>query len=270
MSSVSKTTLISALVGGLVFVRAAAIPPLRVCADPNNLPYSDRAGAGFENAIARLIASDLHRPLGYLWQPQRRGFLRTTLKAQRCDVVVGLVAGTPGVALTRPYYRSAYMFVRRHSTDAPIASITDPRLAHAKIGVQITGLDYDNPPPVQALAMRGLAANVRGFPVYGDASRPSPLRSIVDAVAAGDVDIAAVWGPVAGFFAATEPLPLDLTRITMPVPQPSLPLAFDIAIGVRVEDGGLRAAIDGVLARRHHEIDAILDRFHVPRAAADD
>src|SRR4051812_42656952 len=167
-------------------VLAAALL-LRVCADPNNLPYSNVKGAGFENRIAELVARDLGRPLTYAWRPQRRGFIRETLKANRCDLVLSTTAGSELAWTTIPYYRSTYVFVSRRDVRPRLASLDDPRLRTLRIGIQITGNDYNNPPAAQALARRKLAANVRGYMVYGDYSQAEPQRAVLDAVTRGDV-----------------------------------------------------------------------------------
>src|ERR1043166_7174348 len=146
--------------------------PLRVCADPNNMPFSNRNGQGFENRIAALVAHDLKRPLAYFWSPQRRGFIRNTLNAGNCDVVVGIPAAFGPLLSTRAYYRSSYVFVSRRDRHLRIRSFDDRRLRSLTIGVQITGDDYDNPPAAQALASRHMVENVRGYTVYGDYSKP--------------------------------------------------------------------------------------------------
>jgi mxaJ protein len=272
----SASKFLAGLVAGVLFgalaavadravLRGETVPSLRICADPNNLPYSNRAGQGFENKLAAIVARELRRPLAYVWQPQRRGFLRTTLNAGRCDVVMGLTPGAGAVLTSRPYYRSSYMFVRRHEEARALTSTADPRLARARLGIQITGMDYDNPPPAQAFALSGLAANVRGFPVYGDFNRPEPLRAIVDAVARNEIDVAAVWGPVAGYFAAREPVALDLTPMSTPAGDPAVTFVFDIAVGVRCGNGALRTAIDAVLARRRTEVRSLLAQYGVPQ-----
>jgi mxaJ protein len=237
---------------------------LRVCADPNNLPFSNHRGEGFENAIAALVARDLGAGVRYFWEPQRRGFIRTTLNAGNCDIVIGLPAGYPLVASTRPYYRSTFVFVSRRDRGLRIHSFDDPRLASLRVGIQITGEDYDNPPPAQALASRRLAANVRGFTVYGDYSKPEPQRTVIDAVVDGRVDAAVVWGPLAGFFASRSGVPLDLDAVTPAVDRFALPFTFDIAMGVRKGNDALRARVDQVIARRRHQIRAVLQRYHVP------
>jgi mxaJ protein len=238
---------------------------LRVCADPNNLPFSNARLEGFENEIAALVARDLGADLRYAWAAQRRGFVRNTLGAGECDVVMGVPAGFERVSTTAPYYRSTYVFVSRRDRGLDVSSFDDPRLRHLRVGVQMIGDDYANTPPAHALARRGIVANVVGYSVYGDYARPDPPARIVQAVADGSVDVAVVWGPLAGYFARRAAVPLRLTPVRPSLDPPALPLAFDIAMGVRRGDDALRRELDGVLARRAAEIDAILRRYGVPR-----
>jgi len=235
---------------------------LRVCADPNNLPFSNRAGEGYENALARVLAKALSAQLEYMWLPQRRGFVRNTLSAQRCDVMMEAPVGFQRAATTRPYFRSSYVFVTRKGDQLDLRSLDDPRLEQLRIGVQVIGDDYANTPPAAALARRGLAANVRGYSVYGDYGSKAPLQPIIDAVAHGDVDVALVWGPIAGYFAARSKVPLLVTQIAPSHGDPQL--AFDIGLGVRKKDDALRAELDGVVATHTHELVAVLRRFGVP------
>jgi mxaJ protein len=238
---------------------------LRICADPNNLPYSDRRLEGFENRIAGLIAADLRLPLRYTWWPHRPGFLRNTLDAGACDVIMGAPAGYDRLSLTLPYYRSTYVFLSRRDRGIELHSFDDAALRSLRIGVQLIGADAESTPPVHALSRRGIIRNVVGYLVYGDQSRANPLSNIVDAVAGGEVDVAIVWGPPAGYFATRETVPLRLDAIAASDEDGDLPQAFDIAIGVRRGNDALRTAIDGVLLRRRAEIDRILDQFGVPR-----
>jgi mxaJ protein len=238
--------------------------PFRVCADGNNLPYSNQRQEGFENAIAALLAGDLGQPLEYVWQPQRRGFIRTTLNAGRCDVVIGVPSGYELAETTRPYYTSTFVFVSQHARHLRLRSFDDPRLAHLVVGIQITGEDYSNPPPARALAARRLVDNVRGFPVFGDYSDAAPQKAIIDAVAAGRVDAAVVWGPLAGYFAARSAVPLDIEPVTPAIDRFSLPFTFAMSMAVRKGDTALRLKLDAAIGRRHGDIDAMLRRFGVP------
>src|SRR5256885_5389623 len=191
-----------------------AAQALRVCADPNNLPFSNQRREGFENKIAEIVARELKRPLAYYWMPQRRGFVRNTLNAHQCDVVIGVPAEFDPLRSTAPYYRSTYVFVSRRDRALHVRSFDDPRLKTLTIGIQVTGDDYANPPAAQALASRQIIQNVRGYTVYGDYSRPNPPRGLIDAVADGKVDVAVAWGPLAGYFARREPVPMDVTPVS--------------------------------------------------------
>ena len=238
---------------------------LRVCADPNNLPFSDRTQAGFENRLAELAARELHRSVAYYWQPQRRGFVRTTLNAGRCDVIVGVPTASELVRVTRPYYRSTYVFVSRRARHLAISSFDDPRLRRLRIGIPITGDDYANPPPAQAVAVRHLVNNVRGYPVYGDYSQPRPSWGVLNGLLDGEIDVAVAWGPLAGYFAREAAAPVDIVPVVAPA-DVALSFAFDMSMGVRRDDRALAAALDEILARRAPEVRRILASFGVPLA----
>lgn len=238
---------------------------LRVCSDPNNMPFSNLRQEGFENRIANLIARDLHATVKYTWWAQRRGFIRNTLNAGKCDVVIGVPASFDLTAVTEPYYRSSYVFVTRHDGNVHVASFDDPALRNLRIGVQLVGDDGANTPPVHALDRRGIRGNLKGFLVYGDYRRDNPTAPIVDAVSRGDVDVAVVWGPIAGYFASREPVKLDLMPVSPQVDLPFMPFVFDMSIGVRHPDKALRDTLDGILRRERPAIAAILNQYGVPR-----
>jgi quinoprotein dehydrogenase-associated probable ABC transporter substrate-binding protein len=242
---------------------AEALAPLRVCADPNNLPFSSEHGDGFENKIAALVARELRRPLEYFWLPQRRGFVRNSLNANRCDVVMGVPAQYALLQTTKPYYRSSYAFVSRRDRHLRIDSLDAPSLQSLTIGIQVSGDDYNNPPAAQELAARHLVQNLRGFTVYGDYSQPDPQRAIIDAVADGRVDVAIVWGPLAGYYARREPTAIDVRPVAGMNNGPSR-FAFEIAMGVRRDDTALRAALDTVISERGDAMRAILRAYGVP------
>jgi mxaJ protein len=249
--------------------QAAERPVLRVCADPNNLPFSNRQGEGFENKLAELVARELGEKVAYTWWAQRRGFIRSTLKTGSCDVVMGVPVGLDMVETTRPYYRSSYVFVSRSDRQLNIASMTDPRLRALKIGVQLIGDDGFNTPPGHALAKQGIVDNVVGYTVYGDYRRPDPPAQILEAVAQGEIDIAAVWGPLAGYFARKSPVKLTVLPITDTERFSPLLFQFDIAIGVRKGDDKRKEELDRLVARNSVKIAQILDRYGVPVTAAD-
>jgi mxaJ protein len=259
-----KVAFLVAVLAAVGFGASAVRPPLRVCSDPNNLPYSNGRGEGFENRIAHLLARNLGRPLQYTWWAQRRGFIRNTIGAGRCDLIVGAPRGLDGVSTTQPYYRSTYVFVTRKESDLHIRSFDDPRLRRLHIGVQLIGDDGANSPPAHALGRRGIVQNVVGYTVYGDYGEPTPTARIVRAVASGDVDVALVWGPQAGFFSRQSTVPLELTAIDEDA-DGSLPLAFDISMAVRRGDAGLLAALDRFISSHRADIGRILDDYGVPR-----
>jgi mxaJ protein len=238
---------------------------LRVCADPNNLPFSNQRREGFENRIAALIARDFGARLEYTWLPQRRGFIRNTLKAKRCDVVVGVPAGYELAATTAPYYRSTYVFVYRADRGLDIRSFDDSALRHVKIGVPLVGDDGANPPPAHALAARGITQNVVGYTVYGDYRTEAPPARLIHAVAHGDIDVAIAWGPLAGYFARREGVPLKVVPVSPQVDLPNLPFVFDIAMGVRRGETVFQAALDSLIRRERPAIDRILSEYGVPR-----
>jgi mxaJ protein len=240
---------------------------LRVCADPNNLPFSNEAGDGFENKLVNVIAEELGAEVRYTWWAQRRGFLRSTLKAEVCDLVPGLPANLEGVRTTAPYYRSSYVFVTR--SDGPeIASFNDPVLRELKIGVHLIGDDGSNTPPAHALSHRGIIENVRGYMIYGDYNEPNPPARILDALARRDIDVAVVWGPLGGYFAKHVSVPLKIAPVRPIFDGPQLPMVFDISMAMRKEDEALRQEVDAALAHRRADVDAILASYGVPRLDA--
>jgi len=238
---------------------------LRVCADPNNLPYSNEKQQGFENEIASLIARDLNARVAYTWWPQRRGFVRQTLRHGDCDVIIGIPSNFDQALPTQSYYRSTYVFLSRSDRHLGITSFDDPRLKRLHIGVQMIGNDHVNSPPAHALAKRGIIDNVAGYTVYGDYRSQEPGREIVDAVANGKVDVAIVWGPQAGYFARQEKVALDIVPVSPQIDLPFLPFVFDISMGVRRGDNTLRDQLDQEIEKRRPDIERILDHYGVPR-----
>ena len=235
---------------------------LRVCANPDNLPFSNQEQKGFENRIAQLIGAELGLPVSYLWHAQRRGYLRRTLNAGRCDVVMGAPVGLPSLATTEPYYRSTYVFVTRKDRKLGIRSFDDPALKGLKVGLHAVGDDGENPPPVYSLARRGLAHNVVGYKLWDVDGIKNPQGRIIDAVAKGDIDVAVVWGPFAGYFAKQQRIPL--TIVPAPTDIAALPLEYSMALGVRTGDDALRRRLEAILDKRRDDIRAILADYGVP------
>ena len=282
MSSASRRAVATLAIAALAGIACGADPPdtaaasplgtqhanervLRVCADPNNLPFSNERLEGFENELAALVAADLGWRVEYTWWPQRRGFTRVTLRAGVCDVIAGVPAAYELALTTQPYYTSSYVFVTRRDRAWRVSSFDDPRLRRIIIGIHVVGDDYANVPPGDALVARGITHNVRGYSVLGDYAQPSPPARLIEAVAAGDVDLAIAWGPLAGYFATRVDPPLS---VAVAQPVPGVPMQFAISMGVRRDAVDLRDRLNAVLARRREAIDALLDRFSVPRVDA--
>jgi mxaJ protein len=237
-------------------------PSLRVCADPAGLPYSNEKREGFENRIAAIVAKELGAKLEYAWWVQRRGFLRNTLQAGKCDVVIGVPVGLEMVRTTRPYYRSTFAFVTRKASGlGTLNSFDDPRLRALEIGVPLAGDDGANPAPVHALARRGVIDKLHGFPLYGELGREIPAAA--EAVEKGVVDVAILWGPVAGYAAQRSHASLTVVPVSEEADD-SIPLAFTIAMGVRKDDPELALRLDSVLERKRDEISGVLRRAGVP------
>jgi mxaJ protein len=269
--AVSRVAPLCALVVAVTLqVTTAAVGPrlpdrlLRVCADPDNLPFSNARLEGFENKIAALVAKDLNAALQYRWMPQRRGFIRLTLKAGECDLVMGVPSEYDMVLATKPYYRSAYVFVSAKSRHFELRSFDDPVLRGLRIGIHASVEDGSNQPPAHALARRGITGHIVGFKMFDEESVANPQGRVIDAVANGDIDVAIVWGPFGGYFARREKVAMEVTPVSPLVDPPSLPFAYDISMGVRKGEDGFKSELEGILDRRRADIRKILDEFGVP------
>lgn len=246
----------------LLLPAAAQAGVLRVCSEPNNLPFSNRAGEGFENRIAELVARDLGERLEYTYALQNDRFVKHTLDARKCDVMMGVSAGMDEVETTRPYYASTYVFVSRKEDKLTVASLVDPRLKQLEIGVHLIGDDAT--PPAIALGEEGIVDNVKGFMIYGDFAKPNPPARLIEAVENKGVDIAAVWGPLGGYFAKSSPVGLRVTPIKGTERFAPLKFRFAIAMGVRKGDTALRGRLDAVIVRERKAIRDILVSYGVP------
>ncbi|MDJ0450744.1 substrate-binding domain-containing protein [Methylocystis sp. JR02] len=248
---------------------ARAEDSLRVCADPNNLPFSDANGAGFENKLAELVANELGKTLSYTWWAQRRGFIRNTLKVGACDLVMGVPTNYDAVETTLRYYRSAYVFVSRADRELDVTSLADDRLRTLKIGVHLVGDDGMNTPPAHVLGARGMVSNVVGYSIFGDYREPSPALRPIQAVESGTLDVAAVWGPFAGYEAKHASAPLHIDMIARTDDYAPLQFAFDISMGVRKGDDKLKRRLDDIIRRKGGVIHALLESYGVPLVDGD-
>jgi len=241
----------------IVGATVAWAAPLRICADPDNLPFSNRAEQGFDNRIAIVVAHTLGREPRFVWARSRRGFLREQFNKGVCDVLMGAPQGMRGVATTDAYYRSTYVFVTARNQNLRIASFDDPRLDGRRIGLQV--LEENYAPPSLPLIREGHAAQLVGFHSFGAHS-----AEIVRAVAEGRVGTAVVWGPIAGYFTRRENLPLTLTPVSPSVDRSGVPFAYSLAIAVHTQDIALRAALNDALRKSKPRIAAILAQYNVP------
>jgi mxaJ protein len=233
-------------------------PPLRVCGDPDNLPFSNEKLEGFENKIAALVAAELQTTATYFWWPHQRGLVRNTFDAEKCDVVIGIPKGYDLVLWTKPYYRTAYVLAYRKDKGYHITSLDAPELKRLRIGL------YSNTPPQEALARRGIIENVTTtyslfFDLQGDAEE-RPAKLLRDLVA-GVVDVATPWGPLAGYYAKKLNAPIELVPLES---EPDVPLSFDISMGVKKGDQVLKAKLEQVIDRRQTDIRTILAEYGVP------
>ena len=202
--------------------------------------------------------------VSYFWYPQRHKFFRNTLQSGVCDVVMEVPTGIDVASTTIPYYRSTYVFVSRRDRDLRIRSFDDPRLKVLRIGVQVTGENDEQMPPTAALLKRGLVRNLDGYSIFGKLSEQNPSSDVVRAVADKAVDVAVVWGPLGGYFAEHSSAPLEATPVCMAPVDRQLPLSFDIAMGVRRGDLGLRDKLNEVIVRRRADIRKLLESYSVP------
>jgi mxaJ protein len=240
---------------------------LAVCADPGNLPYSSSKLDGFENRIAALLATDLHRTLRYAWAPQRRNFFSRTLLAGACDVVISvpasLPASLPSVATTRPWFTSTYVAVTRAADNRHFAGFDDAWLKSARIGLQLISGGDVNTPPAMALARRGITNNITGFSPW-DSADDAPQAKIIDAVAHGEIDVALVWGPFGGYFARPYGDALKLEAVTVDPASPGLAFTFPMAAAVRSADTALKVTLQAAFDRNAARIAAILKDYNIP------
>jgi len=236
--------------------------PLRICADPDNPPFSRSDQSGFENRIAALVGRALDADVRYYWWPQRRGFIRNTLDAGVCDVVVGVPAGSDGVLTTVPYYRAGYVFVYRPERVHGLASFDDPRLPRLHVGVPLVGNDLAASPPGEALARRGITDNVIGYPPLGTTTVAERMMAALDD---GTLDVALLWAPQAAWLAGRQRFALTLAPAVDP--RGTAPAAFPMAMGVRRDDVALRDALDAAIDRARPAIDDVLREYGLAAAS---
>lgn len=229
---------------------------LRVCSDPGNMPFSNVKGEGFENKIAELLAAELGVEVRYTWFPQAIGFLRNTLRARRCDLVIGIASGAELVLNTNPYYRSTYVMVTRKADGIAADRLDDPTLKPLKIGL-IAGT-----PPAAVVARNGLMARAVPYDLMVDTRLDSPSHRMVDDLAAGKIDVALLWGPLGGYFAARHGEALTVTPLVHEAKSDRMD--YYIAMAVRPGETHWKHDIDKLITENREQITAILRAYHVP------
>jgi mxaJ protein len=231
---------------------------LRVCADPDNLPFSNRAEEGFENKIARVLADAMGRQLMYFWWPHQRKVIKNTLSANECDVLIGVPQGLDKTLTTAPYYRSAYAIVQP-AKGADVKSLADIMKSQLKVGV------FVNTPP-QWVLDHGTEnrANLNYYPLFYDYTEKdavTPLQRMTTDLEAGRLDVAVVWGPSAGYIRRNVK---GMAVAAIPEAQEGLPMAFNIAMAVSAANVALKNELDATVAAKRKEIEAILNSYGVP------
>jgi quinoprotein dehydrogenase-associated probable ABC transporter substrate-binding protein len=230
---------------------------LRVCADPNNLPFSNEKGEGFENKVSELLAAKFDRKLAYVWYPQATGFVRNTLGAHRCDLIPGFPQGDELVQSTNPYYRTAYALVIKPGTGLDdLDRLGDPRLQGKRIGI-VAGT-----PPATYLAVNGLMRSAKPYPLVVDTRVDSSAQAMIRDLASGAIDVGVLWGPMAGYYARQANPPLRVAPLLKESGGPQL--AFRIAMGVRDTDQNWKRQLNRLIAENQPELNRLLLSFGVP------
>lgn len=249
--------------GGQQIPDQVSADALRVCADPANMPFSNEAGAGFENKIAAIVADELKVPVRYYFMPQGPGFVRNTLGKRLCDVIIGYVAGADLVLHTNPYYESVYVLVVKAGGPLDgVDRLSDPRLKDRRLGIMAAT------PPADHMLEYGLLANARTYSLLVDRRFDSPAEEMVNDLARGEIDAAVLWGPTAGFFAANAAAPLKVVPLLHEGDRPAM--SYRITMGVRQTDHDWKQVLNRALVTRAAEIEQVLRAYHVPLLDGDD
>lgn len=228
---------------------------LRVCADANLLPYSNEAQEGFENKLATMLADNLDVPVAYTWWPQTMGFVRNTLNARECDVVMGVTEANELLLNTNPYYRSVYSLVYRRSLGLDIERVADPLVRNMRVGV------VAKTPAVSLLGAYG-HDNFRSYQLTTDTRAHQPARQAIEHAATGIVDAAIIWGPIAGYFAERQAT--DMVVVPLVDEPAEIRLDFHITMGVRHGELEWKHRLNDFIREREGEIQALLQDYRVP------
>ena len=230
---------------------------LRVCADPRNLPFSNEKGEGFENKLAEFFADKLHKKLDYVYYPQATGFVRMTLGAHRCDVIMGFPQGDELVQGTNPYYRTAYALIAKPGSGLEeVATLEDQRLKGKRIGI-VAGT-----PPATYMAANGLMSNAKPYPLMIDTRVDSSAEAMINDLNKGEIEAGVLWGPMAGFYARKSNPPLHVTPLVKETSGPRL--VYRIGMGVRSADQNWKRLLNRLIQENQPAINKILLDFGVP------
>jgi quinoprotein dehydrogenase-associated probable ABC transporter substrate-binding protein len=266
-SCVSCTAIAAVFLSGKVLAQAVERPDLsielidpkvlRVCADPSNMPFSTDKGEGFENKLAELLANKLGKGLSYSWYPQATGFVRNTLGAHKCDVIMGIPQGDDIVQVTNPYYRTAYalVFKQRHGLE-DVDTLGDPRLKGKRIGI-VAGT-----PPGNNMTANGLMANAKPYPLVIDTRVDSSAATMMHDLAADEIDAGILWGPMAGYYARHAASAVTVVPLVKETTGPRL--AYRIAMGVRYADQEWKRQLNRTIQDNQPAINRLLLSFGVP------
>lgn len=229
---------------------------LRVCADPNNLPYSSKTKAGFENKIAQLIADELGVSVEYTWWPQTIGFVRNTLRLRKCDLIVGMSTTNELVQNTNPYYRSVYTMVYRRDSGISATQLDDPELADKRFGV-VAGT-----PPATILALNGMIGQAKGYQLFIDTREVSVNELMIDDLIDGEIDVALMWGASAGYFSSIADQ--DLIVVPLLNENPNIRLDFRISMALRYQETEWKRTLNRSIRKLQPEINSILQEYNIP------
>jgi mxaJ protein len=231
---------------------------LRVCADPDNMPFSDAKGEGFENKLAELIAGKLDARLEYSWFPEATGYVPNTMGRDACDLVMGYAQGTGLIEDTNPYYYTSYVLIYRadDSSLAGVDSLSDPRLKDKAIGY------FARTPPASILALHGLVGGAKPFEVHADDSASQAAIEMIGQISSGKLDAGLLWGPVGGYYAERTEMPLKLVPLVKEKAGPTT--IYGITMGVRPNEPQWKHTINKLIADNQGEINVILEGYSVP------
>ena len=231
---------------------------IRVCADPQNMPFSNEKGEGFENKLVDIIAAKLDKQVVYTWLPQVVGHVSTLPDDIECDLLMGYAQGTGQIEDTNPYYRTSYVLIYRQNDKslAGVETLADDRLKSKTIGI------LARTPPVSIMAMNGLMANARSFEVKGDGNAASAASDVIAAVASGEIDAGILWGPLGGYYAQTAKVPLALVPLVKEKAGPTT--IYGITMGLPPNEPEWKHKLNKVIAENQADINALLSKYNVP------